>query len=350
MTRPVAGDSAGDSFWRAILARALRSPVRLILSIAVTVGLIAFLLRLGDPQQIYNLLASARPQGLVVALATYTLVYLARTWRFRLFNILSRVPRLRMFSIAALHALSIMVLPARTGELTLIYLLRRYEGVRIGRGAGVLLVSRLYDLLAVALFGLGALGSYQLSLGGPDRGLIFGLIGLILALMVAGLLLIRPLWGWTLRLWRNGLERAGWAENRLLRAATTAALEVEAVLREASGGGLALQLLLTSIVIWVGWFGTAWALLGAMGFGQLSFAQVVIGSSGGVITGVLPINAVGNWGTMQADWTAGFYLFGVSAEDGIATGFAVQIYVLLFAVLFALVSTLAAWALRTRRA
>ncbi len=245
-----------------------------------------------------------------------------------------------MLSITALHALSVMVLPARTGELTLIYLLRRWEAVRVGRGAGILLVSRFYDLFAVILFSLGALGLYQFRLERAGGGLILGAVGLVLALALGAMLLIRPLWTWALTLWKAILERFGWAGNRLADAATRAGFEVEAVLREASGGSLAPRLLLASLLVWMGWFGTAWALLGAMGFGRLSFSQVVIGSTGGVLTGVLPVNAVGNWGTMQAGWTAGFALFGVSPQDGIATGFAVQIYVLLFTAVFALLSTL----------
>jgi len=80
----------------------------------------------------------------------------------------------------------------------------------------------------------------------------------------------------------------------------------------------------TSLVSWIMIFGMFYAFLRGFGI-EISFLKVVFGSTIAVIANVLPISGIGNWGTMEAGWAAGFLMVGLSKEKAIATGFGVHI-------------------------
>jgi hypothetical protein len=46
-----------------------------------------------------------------------------------------------------------------------------------------------------------------------------------------------------------------------------------------------------------------------------------------VIANALPISGIGNWGTLEAGWAAGFLIVGLSKEKAIATGFGIHIII-----------------------
>ena len=83
---------------------------------------------------------------------------------------------------------------------------------------------------------------------------------------------------------------------------------------------------LTSLVSWGTIFWTFYAFLRAFGI-EISFLQMIFGSTVGVIANALPVSGLGNWGTLEAGWTAGFLTVGLSKEMAIATGFGVHIFI-----------------------
>ncbi len=83
---------------------------------------------------------------------------------------------------------------------------------------------------------------------------------------------------------------------------------------------------LTSLASWAMIFWTFIAFL--RGFGvDLSFLKMVFGSTVAVIANALPISGIGNWGTLEAGWAAGFLMVGLSKEKAIATGFGFHILI-----------------------
>jgi len=69
------------------------------------------------------------------------------------------------------------------------------------------------------------------------------------------------------------------------------------------------------------------------GFGiSISFLNVIFGSSVALFVNALRSAGVGNWGILEAGWTAGFLLVGLSKEKAIATGFGVHILIFIITV------------------
>ncbi len=98
-----------------------------------------------------------------------------------------------------------------------------------------------------------------------------------------------------------------------------------------------LAVTLTSLLSWAMIFLTFQAFL--MGFGvQISFLKVLFGSTVAVIANAIPIGGIGNWGTLEVGWAAGFLMTGLSKEQAIATGLGIHILVFIISALLGLLS------------
>jgi uncharacterized protein (TIRG00374 family) len=94
---------------------------------------------------------------------------------------------------------------------------------------------------------------------------------------------------------------------------------------------------LTSLLSWFMIFLTFQAFL--LGFGvEISFLKVVFGSTVAVIANALPIGGIGNWGTLEVGWAAGFLMTGLPKAQAIATGFGVHILIFITCALLGLLS------------
>ena len=99
-----------------------------------------------------------------------------------------------------------------------------------------------------------------------------------------------------------------------------------------------------SLAMWAFLWALAWFLLAAMGY-RWPAAEVVAGSAAASLSNVLPVNVIGNLGTLEAGWTAAFTALGVPVSVAAATGLASHLWALLFAAIYGV----AAWLVITRR-
>ena len=69
-------------------------------------------------------------------------------------------------------------------------------------------------------------------------------------------------------------------------------------------------------------------LLAALGLG-LPYARVALGSTGAALLPMLPINALGTVGPLEAGWTFGFVAMGLEQADASASGFLMHTVVII---------------------
>ena len=97
-----------------------------------------------------------------------------------------------------------------------------------------------------------------------------------------------------------------------------------------------LPVTVTSLVAWTMAFWMFYALM--KGFGvSVTFSKVIFGSTIAIVANTLPISGLGNWGILEAGWTAGFLLVGLSKVEAITTGFGVHIIIFITGVVTSLV-------------
>src|SRR3989338_6450543 len=81
----------------------------------------------------------------------YCLALLLKAMRFRFF-LSSKISLSEMFSVVAAHSFWNNILPFRSGELSYIYLLRKYEAIGKGERVTSLIIARVFDALVVLIF------------------------------------------------------------------------------------------------------------------------------------------------------------------------------------------------------
>jgi glycosyltransferase 2 family protein len=296
---------------------------RFFLPVLITAAIIYLLFTQISFKDLYHLLRGLNPLWALIGFFSYLLALFFRALRYRWLIHSTTVALTDLFRVSVFYNLSLMILPSKLGELSYPYLLRRISGMPKTEGLASLIVSRVYDLLSLTILVLAVLIGSQ-SLFKISLFLLIPLLALLIGLTFFASLYMSPF----LRLGANGLARVSkifglqqikafqWTGKKLYAMAE----DFHAIqARQAY-----LPVILTSFASWIMTFLMFYALL--RGFGtSISPAKAVFGSAVAIFSNVIPISALGNWGIMEAGWTAGFLMVGLSKAEAITTGFGVHI-------------------------
>ena len=309
---------------------------RLILSILFTTAIIILLFTQISLRDLYILLKNINILWALLGSAGYLLAFLFQALRFKWLLHSKDIPLLKLFGISILYNLSNMVLPSKLGELSYPYLLNKFAGLNITEGLASLIASRVYDLFIILTIFLFASIGFQ----------SFLKINLFLIILLAGLLISLPFLVFfymssLLMLASNVLERIskgfGTINKKPCQWTQRKIHEMSEDFCAIKARVTSFSVTLTSLATWIM---VVWAFYSFLrGFGiEISFLKVVFGSTVGLMTSSLPISGIGNWGTLEAGWVAGFLMVGLSKEKAIATGLGVHILLLILCAVMGLMS------------
>jgi uncharacterized protein (TIRG00374 family) len=305
-----------------------------LLLAAVFLALVRWIsgVRLAD---IIDLFRACRPDFLGFAFAAYAASYGTRALRFKILLRSDSPSFLALCSVVALHNLFNATLPARTGELSYIYLVRSRHGISTVTGIATLAVARILDLLSLMLFfGIGLihygarLQFFTLNITAACAAAV------VLALLI--LLFLPELAEFGLRLVQKaaGLFRLG--DKGLPGRILAKAGEVPAAFRIVRSRNVLFSAFLASCATWLCIFAACY--LALLSFevvdpAEITFGISIVGTTALNVTCVLPINGLGNLGTWEAGWAAGYMLIGMDKETAFQTGFGLHVAIYLFALL-----------------
>jgi len=118
-------------------------------AVLITIVLLAILLSQVSIADVIATLVSINPLYLVAGFFLYACSYVFRALRFRI--LLSGEVGMRdLFKVVCVHNMMNNLLPARTGELSYIYLINNVHGRNIGEGIATLVIARVFDFVAIA--------------------------------------------------------------------------------------------------------------------------------------------------------------------------------------------------------
>jgi uncharacterized protein (TIRG00374 family) len=228
-----------------------------------------------------------------------------------------------------------MVLPSKLGELSYPYLLNKISGMSMTEGLASLIASRVYDFFLTLIFFLVASVSSHALLN------VNLFLVVLLSVSLIGLTFLAFFYMPLLLRWfsnaLNGISQWIGLKNR------TPIHWLQVKLHEMGedfcairARGTYLSVTLASLISWVMAFWMFYAFLRGFGI-DISFMRVVFGSTIALITSALPVGGLGNWGTLEVGWAAGFLLVGLSKEKAIATGLGVHILIFITSALFGLI-------------
>jgi uncharacterized protein (TIRG00374 family) len=230
------------------------------------------------------------------------------------------------------------ILPARVGELSLVYLLNRYERVPLSSATVALILARVFDLVAVAaIFVVAAL----VSLGDlPEKAsMVIRIVSVAMVLMVAVLVSAVRFGGPGLRLIQRILEYFELDQHPVAEFGLAKMLQVMQAFEAIQTSKRYLYVFIWSLFIWFGTFAWFYAFLRSTGI-QVAVTSLIVGSTFAVLSKAIPFISIGGLGAHEVGWTAGFILVGLDKTTAIASGFAVNILTILSSVILGILGLL----------
>jgi glycosyltransferase 2 family protein len=287
----------------------------------ISLALVVFLLRRLDLAETIETLRRADPVFITLACLVYFAANYFKTIRYHFLLRDLGVGIGPMYAISAYQNFFNQIMPARTGELTFVYYLKKIGRGDLSRGLHSLLVTRIFDLIVVAAFFVFSAVVY---FGKKPSFILIAAGAAFFAVSVALLFNMKWLVMFSSRVFFGAM--------RLLRMERRPLVEkikskIDPVVEEFAGFETRRHvpmLALTSILVWAALYLYSYLCILAFRV-DVSFLQSVAGSTGAVLTNVLPINSFGSFGTLEAGWTGGFVMVGMSEQDAIITGFGTHI-------------------------
>ncbi len=295
--------------------------VKTLVFLALSLFLMWFLLRNIDYRRTFETFLLARLDLVLYSCAAYTLANIFKTLRYSLLLKSLGLGLFDHFTVSSYQNFFNQILPARTGELTFVYYLKKFSSAPLSTGLHILLLTRIFDFIVVSAFFVGSLLLYygkETSGNLLVAGIIFFIFSVVMLFNLKWVVVLgAKAFSMTVRALRIGS----------VGIVKTIESKIDPLVEEFSRfetmrhiPGLALS----SLLVWTALYLFSFLTLRAFGV-DIGLLLSVAGSTGGVLANVLPINSFGSFGTLEAGWTAGFVLVGVSAQDAITTGFGYHI-------------------------
>jgi hypothetical protein len=297
-----------------------------ISAFVVTAALLALLLSYVELSDLTATLRKIGPVYLLLGLVAYTSCYLFRALRFRvLLN--KEVSVVDLFSIVCVHNMVNDIMPARSGELSYIYLLKKLHHKNASDGAATLILSRLLDLISISI-----LFFASVILAGELPGEISGLLSAIaLSAALVVLLFMALIYGG--RAFVVSVERLAARLDlnrlRLIRLSIDGMKEAECRIAAVRNREVFLFSFLLSLLVWTSQYLMYYVLMRGLGM-ELSFALIVLGTTFAIFTSIMPVPSIGSFGVYEGLWTISFVALGFPKETAIATGFAIHIIFIVY--------------------
>jgi len=309
----------------------IRSLVFLILSVITIIVLLKFI----SSDDLLRTLKNADLKYLVVCVLLYAVINFFKSIRLRL--VLKTDAKISLlYIISSFHNFFNQILPARTGELTLIYYLKKYTDVTSIKSLHTIIVIRILDLSVVGLlFSVSCILYFGKNI---SLGLILSTIAVVI--ITLSLVLFLPQIITLIRISSDSiLDKFNFKKvffNRLRKIIRN----VEKEFNNQNIKSNLIYILFMSVIIWLHLYLFFYYSIKFCGE-DINLIKSVIGSTGAVLTQVIPINSFGNIGSLEAGWTIGFVFAGVPLETAIITGIGSHIVNFVSSVVLAIFSKLA---------
>ncbi|GAK57005.1 hypothetical protein U27_03969 [Candidatus Vecturithrix granuli] len=234
-----------------------------------------------------------------------------------------------LFPIVLIHYMALNLIPARLGELSYVYLLKRINGVPTGYSISNLLIARIFDQFAIAFLFLVSVAVVDL----PTQWLrlvslsvgIFFIVTLVLLIVI--LAYKERVLHWIQQI----VRKLKWHEHPLIYKVMREIEGMVAAFREIQVKAQALRIFGLSVLIWIGIFSLNYVLLVAFHV-SLSYIEVILTSTFIILIGLLPLRVFSMIGVHETTWV--FIALALGISRNVAITAAIGTHILLTFYLF----------------
>jgi len=285
----------------------MRQKERIAAAVLISAVLIAILLSQVQIADIIVTIAKIDIPYLIVGFILYACSYLFRALRF--YTLLhGRIGLRDLFSIVCIHNMMNNLLPARTGELSYIYLVR--HRIAVSDGIASLIIARVFDFIAIStLFFIAAISAQNM----PDaisRSLPY--IATLMLIAISSLFLIAYKGSFV----QNLKHRP---KIKILKCLAEKLEEIVRSFDMIKSRGVVINCFFLSLAVWLSQYYMFYILFKTINL-NLTFEVIILGSTFSQISGILPAPSIGNFGVFEGTWAVSFISLGLSKEMAILTG------------------------------
>ena len=298
-----------------------RQTIAKISAVVITAVLVAILLSQISIGEVAKTLTSIDPIYLVIAFILYLFSYFFRALRFHIL-LNNKVSIKDLFTIVCVHNMANNLLPARTGEVSYVYLSKKLHDIPTGEGIASLMVARVFDLISISLlFFVAALYVRDLP---PMIDKVIWIIAGFMVLVVSMLIGLVYFGEKFMKVTKNIISRLGGNRFQVAEYLLRKGSETVESFGMVKSRTIVIWCMLASVMVWLLLYLANYVLVNAM-YINLGVWAVILGSTFAIFTTILPIQSIGGFGTLEGGWAIGFMVIGVSKEIAISSGFAVHI-------------------------
>ena len=298
-----------------------------IILVLISVALVAYLLHQINVRDVFRVVAQFPAIYMLGGFSFFVAGHLVRALRFKIL-LKDKAPLGGLFSIIAVQTAAAGFLPLRSGEFSLMYLLKREHDVEYPIGAAMLVLAKALDfLIVVSLFFI----SFSSLKNVPVffHELLPWAGGLLFLTLIALLLL-----GRSREIYAKlpaFVKECPLLDNRFMESVKKVFVGAEVIRSKKT---LAASLGIT-ILLWILLYGSNFFVLWGVGL-KLTMIQMVFITTSMSLFANLPIHSPGGFGTLESFWTLLLLACGVPKPQGIATGFASHLVTIAFTLAFML--------------
>ncbi|WP_158024221.1 lysylphosphatidylglycerol synthase transmembrane domain-containing protein [Methanosarcina horonobensis] len=266
---------------------------------------------------------------LVLGFFLYVLSYLLRGLRFHIL-LDKKISLTDLFHIVCVHNMVNSILPARSGELSYIYILKKYHDKSTGEGVATLMVARVLDFITISLlFFMSSLFVHDF----PETfSSIIWLVVLFTALLAVFLIILLYAGDIFLKFANAVFKTLKLNKHGLVNFFSRKAIEIVDSFKNIKNSGKMIELFIISFTIWITLYFLNYTLIKSLSI-NIGFFEVLLASTFVVFMSILPIQGMGGFGTYEVGWAIGFVGIGLSKELAINSGIVVHIIGIVYYVL-----------------
>lgn len=319
-----------------------------IINTVIVVGfgifLVYYLLSKIDIVDIKNAFINIYKPSLIAGLLVMMASNYFRSYRKTILVGSDRIGMGDMFLVALIRNAFNMVLPARTGEISYIYILTRRFRFPLEIGVSTLMVVLIFDLvivfsliiISIIIVGINTYAISSVSV------IIIAAVLFILSLLI--LFYLSTILGFFLIFYEKILKKYKVSDERIIYRIYNKLIDINENIKIIRKRGIYWKVYLSSIAIrllkFTAYYLIIYAIMRPMGydFANLSYWVILLATAAAEISAVLPTHALAGYGTYEGAFAFAFVILGFSEGISIVTGFGFHTIVLLFTVALGIIS------------
>ncbi|TET13860.1 MAG: flippase-like domain-containing protein [Actinobacteria bacterium] len=319
-----------------------------IINIVVVVGLgvflVYYLLNQIDIEDIKSAFINIYTPSLIIGLILIFSIDFFRAYRAKILIGSGRIRMVDMFLVSLIRNGFNMVLPARTGELSYIYVLKRKFKFPVEIGISTLMIALVFDLIIVfsmIVISIIIVGINKYAVSSTSVILI------AVALLISSLLVLFYLSkfvGLFIKIFDRILSKYRVSKSKVIQNIYKKLVETNKNIELIKKRGIYWKVYLISvpsrILKYAAYYFLIHAVLKPMGFGfnDLSYWVIILATAAAEISAVLPTHSLAGLGTYQGVFALAFIMLGFGKEISIIVGFSYHIINLIFTIAWCLIA------------